>query len=170
MPMKVNVGLTKEIGLHDFGLLGATCAVEFEGEHGLLNDLDGFHQRVKHAFAACRQAIDDELARQQAQADNTDANSNQSAADVPTAPATTTSNGNGSNGHGASDKQLEYARQLAKTIEGLGIRRLESLAQKLYGKPLAALSSFDASGLIDTLKGIKMGRIDLNAMVSGETP
>ena len=181
MPLTIRTGLSKKVGLPDYGSLGATCEVTFEASHGLLeDDLDGFHQRVKNAFVACRQAVLDELARDQ-QAPNTATTSRNGVGDGPASQPPTNTNGNrtngngvngnghrnGTNGHNASEKQLDYARQLAKGISGLGIRRLETLAQKMYSKPLAALSSMDASGLIDTLKSIKDGEIDLAAVLEG---
>jgi len=168
--LKLNVGISKKIGLPDYGSLGTTCNVEVEVDGRLIfDDLDGFHQKVRQAYVACAQAVNDELVRQQPStspsADPMPAVSNND----PATPVATNGNDhrNGTNGGGASQKQLNYANQLAGQIKGLGVRRLEALANKMFGKPIAGMSSLDASGLIDTLKAIKEGRLDLNAALDG---
>jgi hypothetical protein len=64
MSLKLSVGLSKKVGQPDYGSLGASCGVEVELDPSLLQvDLDGFHARVRDAFIACQQAVNDELAR-----------------------------------------------------------------------------------------------------------
>ena len=182
MPLKLSVGLSKKIGQPDYGSLGASCHVEFELDAGLLDsDLERLHHHARRAYVACAQAVNDELARHQQAASR---NGSSPAADNGS-QASGQSNGHGNgNGHNGSSvnchgnghqsgaqritgKQLEYVRQLAGQIRGVGIRRLEALAQRMFAKPLADLSSLDASGLIDVLKDIKAGRIELDAALNG---
>ena len=112
MPLKLNVGVSKKVGLPDYGSLGTSCHVEVELDSSLVfDDLDGFHSKVRQAHVACSQAVNDELARQ--------ASTTLSASQTPTAASNghgaTNGNGhrNGTNGGGASQKQLNYANQLA---------------------------------------------------------
>jgi len=176
MPLKLNVGLSKKLGLPDYGSLGASCHVEVELEAALLqHDLEAFHRHVRGAFVACRQAVNDELARHvdgPAVAEGkgqrpAPASPAATAADRPARNESARNESTSANGHRASEKQLDYAQMLARQIEGLGVRRLEPLARKLYGKPLAELTGLDASGLIDTLKAVKAGQIDLEAALGG---
>ena len=170
MPLKLSLGLSKKIGQPDYGSLGASCHVEVELDAALLdNDLERWHQHVRRAYVACAQAVNDELARlQQAGPTNGHRSARNGAAETQN-HASGSANGNGhrSGAQRASTKQLDYARQLAAQIRGVGVRRLETLAQRMFEKPLADLASLDASGLIDVLKEIKAGRIDLDAALNG---
>jgi hypothetical protein len=171
MPLKLNVGLTKKLGLPDYGSIGASCHVEVELDDALLrSDLDRFQHQVRDAFIACRQAVHDELARHQGQ-------SVQNTPVVATAPApapqprsspATRSASNGSNGRAASEKQLAYLMQLARRIAGLGGGALEDVSQRLYEKSLHELNSFEASSLIDTLKAVQEGTVQLPDLVGEE--
>ena len=174
MPLKLNLGVSKKLGLPDYGSLGASCHLELDLDGSLIDgDLAGFHERVRRTYMACTQAVDDELARQQEDAGPPTRQTALPRSRVSAAAAHgangASKTADGKNGHPAraTVKQLDYARQLAGQIPGLGVRRLETLSAKMFGKPLVELTSLDASGLIDTLKQIKNGQIDLEAALNG---
>src|SRR5438874_385962 len=67
VPMRLNVGVSRKVGLPDYGSVGASCNIEMELDAGLLErDLDGFHAQVRGVYVAAHQAVHDELARLQA--------------------------------------------------------------------------------------------------------
>ena len=154
--LKLNTGVSKKIGLPDYGSLGASCNLEIELDHTVFSDPNAFKDRVRKAFSACRQAVEEELARHQS-----------SPGQATTSADSGAGQSNGHNGHLASEKQFNFLHQLAGQIQGLDSRQLENLSQKMFGKPIAGLTSLDASGLIDTLKSLKAGEIDLNAALNG---
>jgi hypothetical protein len=180
MPLTLNVGLSRKHGLPNYGSIGASCSLGIELDGSLLqHDLDTLQQKVRQAFVACSQAVNDELARQQAES-QPPANGrpaprpNGVSSHIPTAgndihENSRTENGHAANGagHQASQKQVDYISQLSRQIRGLGVRRLETLANRMFGKPMADLSTLDASGLIDMLKAIKEGRIELDGALNG---
>ncbi len=170
MPVTISVGLSKKIGLPAYSSVGASCQIEFEAESPVLaRDLKGFHQQVHTAYVACCQAVHNELARQQGQLAGASGNG-----DVPidpdpeAAPRLGGENGGSTAVNGAAErppratkKQMDYLHQLAERNRRLGVRRLERLAQKRFGKPLADLSAADASTLIDALKAVEASNVEL---------
>jgi hypothetical protein len=65
--MKLNVGVSRKVGLPDYSSVGASCGIELEVTGSLLEqDLDRFHAQVRDAYAVAHQAVHDELARLQA--------------------------------------------------------------------------------------------------------
>ena len=150
MPLKLNVGVSRKVGLPDYGSVGASCNLEMELDSALLErDLDGFHARVRDAFVAARQAVQDELARVQAPVEL--------AQPAPRAP--TNGNGNGHAAGGPSERSRAQKRATDKQVKAiLAIARqqhadLDGLLQQDYGvHRVEDLSLKQASELIDMLK------------------
>ena len=150
----------------------AETAARFEMKALALTDRISLSGGIEF-YLACQQAVDDQLAREQQVEPSASPSQTRQAA--PPAENMASQNGNGSNrsgngasnGHQASEKQMTYIQQLSRQIRGLGVRRLEALASRLFSKPLATLTSFEASSLIDTLKAIKAGEVDLETALNG---
>jgi hypothetical protein len=67
MPLKLNVGVSRKLGLPNYGSVGASCNLELELDATLLErDLDAFHTQIRGAYMAAHQAVHDELSRLQA--------------------------------------------------------------------------------------------------------
>ena len=156
MPLKLNVGLSRKIGEANYGSRGACVNIEVEVEPTLVEKPDQLRERVRYLFQLAKTSVEEELSGhgvRDAAGSGNNGNGNAGA--------------QGGSGHQATDKQLGYARQLAGQVSGLGIRRLDELTNKMFGKPVTELTTLDASGLIDMLKQLKAGDIDLAAALSG---
>ncbi len=158
MALKVSTGISKKLGLPDYCSIGASCHVEFELDASLLhNDLEAFQKKVHDAYIACCQAVSDELARH---------GDKPQVEDSPQPKKDETANGNG-NGRPATEKQLKFVDQRVGRISALRNGHLDKLTQRMFGKDAGELSSLEASGLIDTLKAIKDGSIDVGSALTG---
>jgi hypothetical protein len=159
MPLILNVGLSKKVGLPNYGSLGVSCHLEVELDATLLaHDVNGFQQKVKQAYGACHQAVREELARQEQEP-----------------PTNGNGNGNGAshgNGHDpgmnkvAEPKQVPTPRRTRdqtrpatanqlRALDAIAVRQqldLASLLRQRFGDVSAAdLTITEASHLIDEL-------------------
>lgn len=163
MPLKLNVGFSKKIGQPNYGSLGASCHLELELESSLFQgDPDAFHDRARQAFAACRRAVDAELAGKA----NSGSERQPAAARAKLqAAAGAAASGGEAEQLPASASQLAYVRRLASRIGRAAALRIEVLAQRSFGKPLTELSRQEATRLILTLRSIKAGELDFESVL-----
>lgn len=134
MPTKVSVGLSKKAGLPDYGSIGSSCHVELELDPNILDgDLDRFRQHVRRAYAACREAVEEELSRNPAE---TGAESNRLDGH---------SNGNGHSPHNGSSKHRNNGSNGRRSVNG----RAATQSQVRAIKAIASRSRIDLGPLLD---------------------
>lgn len=158
MPTTVSVSWSRKAGLPDYGSVGATCHVELELDGQILDgDLTRFRQHVQHAYAACREAVEDELARE-------------GAGGPPQQQSRLNGNGKGNGHHGSNSNGYANGRRSSngrgatqsqiRAINAIANRSridLTSYLQQRGVHNVADLSIGDASALIDELKGQPAG-------------
>jgi hypothetical protein len=163
MPLKLHVGIQKKHGLPRYSSVSAACSLELELDQSLLgDDPERFQDRVRRTYAACREAVETEMARQ--------LNGNSDGSAATEAPLDEVSGGSHLTGgrraaenRRASRKQTAYIEKLAGQIAGFDEPRLAALSERLFGKLPTGLSGLDASRLIGILQDLKEGRIDIDA-------
>ena len=159
MALKLSIGFQKKVGLPEYGSAGANCQVEFEIDPAYLQaNLDGFHEKAQRAFAACQQAVNDQLARQSPNGapKNGNGHSPTGVGSPPTGNGSPSNGSNGSgNGHSGATPRLATQSQ-ARAIRAIASKQRVDLPKLLEarfgdGRP-ENLRLADASDLIDELK------------------
>jgi len=150
MPLKLALSVSRKIGQPDFGSLGAICGVELELDASILErDLDTFQKRARDAYNACAQAVNDELARQQAPIDKPHTNGR--------APVQSRLRANLSSSR--SDRPATPSQ--VRALKAIAIRHgvdLFGLLRTCYSvETPEQLSLAEASHLIDELQGVAEG-------------
>ncbi len=129
LPITLNVGLSRKVGLPNYGSVGASCHVQVELPPSGGETVEDFRQRVRWAFAACRSAVDEELSQQRT--------------DV------FTPTNNGSPRRSASPGQVRAIRTIAAQNS---VNLAAELRTRFGVEDPEALSLQDASDFIDWLK------------------
>lgn len=159
MPLKLNVGLSRKIGLPDDGSLGASCHVELELDGATLrSDAAGFRQQVELAFSACSQAVQDELARQQGAQQASVARRAIATAEMQRGRQGQARGRNTRVSKRATANEVRCVKQMINRIESLGAGA-DNLMQKMFGKDLCQLSGLEIKGLIASLREMEAGNI-----------
>lgn len=138
MPLKLNIGSSKKVGMPDYGSKGASVHLELELDSSLARNTDQLQSQIKSLFQQARDAVENELFGRE----STPAHSQNGSS----------TNGNGhyrqSNGRRATDSQVRALHAIANRQK----IDLRSLLDRQYqiGRP-EDLSLQEASQLIDDL-------------------
>ena len=173
MALKINVGFSEKLGQPDYGSVGASCNLECELDAELLfRDPERFRQRVQDLYAACTQAVHDELTRRRlpsanghtpAQNGNGNGNGNgagngrhsHGAENSRSAP-TGSSAGSGNGPHRTAGNGRQATQSQVRAIHAIAQRQQIDLAALLFNRfsirTPQELSLADASALIDEMK------------------
>lgn len=168
MSLKLNVGVSKKVGLPDYGSLGASCSLEVDLASTLLNDPESLRVALARVYAICRVAVSKELAVQKA-APGGSLGPQDCREGHPGAAAAQWANGErastGARPSDASKQGIAPRRATASQIRALhAIAKRQNLdatnvVQSRFGVDRPEdLSITQASELIDSSKGVGNGR------------
>ena len=156
MSIKVSVGVSKKVGLPDYGSAGSHCNIEIETDNSILDNADGFLQRVRDAYELARQSVEEELSHHRpGNATSQSRSVNQFEKEpAPRQEYRSNPNPTGSS-YAASAKQTQFIAALVKGVKGLDWKKLDRYCDGKFGKTCSQLSSKEASALIEDLKNAK---------------
>lgn len=155
--LKLIVGVSRKIGLPGYSSVGASCQIEVELTAGLLDDdPHGFRDQVRRAYAAARQAVDDDLACFEAAAGTTPSRRITEVSSFT--EASKSLSGTTRQTREATARQLQTLAALAKDRQ-IGI---DKLARSLGADHTEDLSVAQASALISRLRATPANRGSLN--------
>ena len=148
--LKLNVGLSKKIGLPDYGSRGAAVNLELELESSLVGDPDRLKERIRQLFAMAKAAVDEELAAQSP-------SGNQASCGNSAGNGKASANGHAKNGNGhRRDNTRKATASQARALHVIADRQrvdLVGLLRQRFGVNQAGdLSITEASALIDEMK------------------
>ena len=167
MPMKINVGVNKKVGLPDYGSAGSHCNIELEMDFSVIQNPEEFHKRVQYAYQLCRESVEGELAFYRSSDQRERVVGNGAVAPIAVQRATLTPKTEyrnsppperNENRFPISSKQLNFIAQLTKAVKGLSAQKLDDYCQRTFGRTCNQLSAKEGSQLIDALKDAKAGK------------
>ncbi len=149
MPLRLHTGLSKKIGLPDYGSLGASVNLELELDSAAVGDPERLRQHVRHLFGLAKASVEEELHQQQAALPSTSRRGQSDTSRVTPADSAsgTQRPSRRSNGRTATQSQVRAIKAIANRL------RLDLAPQlEQYGVRIAdELSVQQASELIDEL-------------------